>query len=373
MNFRRVSFLFRLLVLFPSAARAEGTIELEILFPLSEVATDWLAPSVIQSNVIGAEHWLFKMNFPLKGRVRVKNAGEAARGALAVELEAGPGLEFLPALTGQEAARRTFQAGALGAGKTAVFDFELRRPSVYSIPAQGGRSFLRVRTLPERGEGEIKSAVLVLELKNPFTPLTTGALFALLLLLAFALFVFIRRARLFSRFSTYELVTLAVFTAFYVLGSFLSGFIRSFGLSSVLMHVLWALYSWTLLLVLVRLVPKPGSVSALMILGALLTGLLIFGLDPLMLVGFTLPGALVLEIWFGASGYGRTLFSALGAGLCYSLCPVAFFWFFVTPAFYHIYYAPGFIWFWVATNLAVYLAASVAGNRAADYFKRVIH
>jgi hypothetical protein len=190
---------------------------------------------------------------------------------------------------------------------------------------------------------------------------------------AASFFTFAFKKQLFKGFETSELVTLSVFTAFYVLGAFLSGFVKAVNLNSVLMQIVWAIYSWILILTLVRLVPKPGSVSILMILGSLLTGILIFGVDPLMLLTYTIPGALTLELWFAVSGYGRSFFSAFGAAVCYIFFPVAFFWFFVTSQIYHYFYSLPYILFWVGLNAFSYLIASILGYRVSRYFEKVIH
>lgn len=185
--------------------------------------------------------------------------------------------------------------------------------------------------------------------------------FSVCLLVFISLVVIVRRFGLLSSLSEAELKTISIFTSFYVLGSYFGGLIKIVGISPVTLMILSACYTWFLLLLLIRLVPKPGVVSMLMIIDYLLIGILIYGIDPIMLLTFVVPGALMLEIWFYFTGYGRSFLSAFGSSFVYLAFPIAFFWLVIVPNIYHFYYSAGFVVFWISVNALSYGLGAVLG------------
>jgi len=375
MRFLLGCFVFLCLAARPVPGFTAGdSVHITIDFPVSDIEDNRFAPPSYEKGVVGTDTFLVESRFSLKGKVQVQNLGPRPLGPLRLELEAGPHLGFVS--NHQEpfvASKKIWDLGGLKPGQSSDFLFKVKRPSFKELSSNRTASFLRARVVEEGPPAGIYALHFPVTIRKSMPGLGPGVLIGLSLALFIALIAAVRRLRLFKRFQTTELVTLSVFVAFYVLGSFLSSFVKSIGISSLLMHFLWSIYSWVLLITLLRFVPKPGSVGILMILGALVTGILVFGVDALMLLTYTIPGALALELWFALSGYGRSLVSVLGSAVVHVLFPITFFWFITAPVIYHTYYSFWYVLFWLAINAVAYITGALLAYRAAGYFERVIH
>lgn len=214
--------------------------------------------------------------------------------------------------------------------------------------------------------------LLPFTLKNPaFTP---GALtlLGICLLLTALLILLANRFQVMRHFTTTEIVTLAVMTAFYVASSLLAQVMRAMGFPVIFLHSFWALYFFIVLLVTVRLVPKVGSVATVKLAGTLLSCLMFYGLDFINLMTYTLPAILAFEVWFLMTGYGRSLFSAVGSAILFLIFPIGFFWFYVSPIIYHSFYAMWYIMVWMVFNAVTFTSGSLIGYFFSRHLVRVL-
>jgi len=225
------------------------------------------------------------------------------------------------------------------------------------------------------GQGESQKQIdfsFPFEIKSPSFALGALGLLGICLIFGGLLFLLAKRFQIFHRLTTTEIVSLAVFSAFYVVGSFILMMLRAFGIPTFFLQIFWGAYFFVIIILSVRFIPKVGTVAIVKIAGTLIGSVMFYGISPVMLLTHTIPAVLALELWFLLTGYGKSMRSCVGAGLVYLLVPSAFFWFYVSPLFYHHYYALWYAGFWLSINAVSFVLGGFLGYRVANRVVEVV-
>jgi hypothetical protein len=155
--------------------------------------------------------------------------------------------------------------------------------------------------------------------------------------------------RLIRSFTTYDLVTISLFiTLLYItilpfkLGFSKFPFIHSFFFSIP--------YS-AILIIGIRLVPKPGATTLLILGNTIFAQILSRGINPLWWPYAILP-SFALELYFILTrNYVGTLLNALGAGVLRGVVVYLYFYLFAGPFIWHKHYAGWYITFQVVQGV----------------------
>lgn len=343
-------------------------VRLEVHFPVA----DFQKGSVYQQGVVGAAGYFGKeKDASLAAEVAVTNVSGEFLGPYRLEVTAGPHLEFVKqGGVDLGATKKIFTAQNLVPRGTQNFGFRIRNPSFHDLPGKRETTFLEFSVLSEDADRVLGVSRFPVRIKKTSPWIALGvSVFVGLAALAFLI-----RLKVFQQmgkgFGKREAIFVVCFMLAYAGGSCLGFILQYLGLGDVALQVYWAVYAWVLLLVLLRLFPRPGILSFVMVVGSLVTGLVAFEIHPFMLITYTLPGALVLELYFARTGYGRTFGSSFGSGLCYAVFPNLFFWVFAAPSVYHSYYSLPFVLYWVLLTMITYCLGGIAGFWAANRIER---
>ncbi len=372
---RRVFFTAGACLLFFShSAHASGDLDtpvrLEVQFPVA----DFQKGPVYQQGVMGAAGYFGEeKDAALAAEVVVTNVSGEFLGPYRLEVTAGPHLGFVTQGSADlGATKKTFTAQNLAPRGAQRFGFRVRNPSFHDLPGKEAETFLEFSVLSEDADRVLGASRFPVRIKktSPWAALAISAIIGL------AAFAFLIRLKIVQQmgagFGKREAISVVCFTLAYVGGSCLGFVLQYLGMGDVALQVYWAVYAWTLLLVLLRLFPRPGILSFVMIIGSIAAGLIAFGIHPLMLITYTLPGALVLELYFARTGYGRTFGSSFGSGLCYAVFPSLFFWVFAAPSVYYSHYSLPYVLYWALLTLLTYCLGGTVGFYAANRIERYL-
>lgn len=339
------------------AAAAQSPLEIDFDFPYGK--DTFLGIRMYEKGVVGSISKFSVHDFPVRGKIVVRNAGGVAVENAKLEFTLEEPLVF-----------ETQQAPPSG-------KWDGPRRLVWEIPRlePGAAADVLVHVIPPKAEtlaegetplrlfysgGGIKGEI-PFRLRNPqnkwlpYLVIFNGSAVLALLLL------FGGYRKLFARYTTAELVSLAILISFYVACSVVSQILRAFGAPSTVLHLAWSFYFFSFLLTAVRLVPKRGAALLFIYGGTLVSGLMLWGLSPIFILTYTICSGVAFEIWFRLTGFGKNLFSAVGAAVVFFVYPVSFFWFFIAPVLYHYFYHWWYIAFWLVLDIGVYVPAAALG------------
>ncbi len=156
------------------------------------------------------------------------------------------------------------------------------------------------------------------------------------------LFYALRIRSMIPRFSTEELITVALFCSLL----YIAILPFKFGLSRIpVIQAFFFSIPYTAILVIgIRLVPKAGAATLLICGNSLLSQTLSSGVNPLWWP-YAFMAAFVLELYFLLTGnYLGTMRNALGAGLLRGLTVYMYYYYISAPYIWHQHFAPWYIW-----------------------------
>lgn len=356
---RRIIFVLSLLLsFFPAIAFANpsSSVSIEVDFPYG--LDNYFGIRMYEKGVAGSVTPYDSQGFPLPAQVTVKNHSSSTLFQLKLNFKVDSPLNFKQ----EENDPSHWIIEKLKPQETASKIIYLQPPKQEELSGRSQTCFFYYSGDGLEGEKPFTlNGKTSLEIRNPRTGwmpywvLLNGSV-GLALLLFFGGY-----RRLFSQYTTAEIVTLAILISFEVACSVFSQILRTFGAPTLILNVAWAFYFWIFLVAAVRLIPKKGTVLIFIFGGTLVSGLLLWGLSPIFFLTYTVCAALVFELWFRLTGFGKTLFSALGSAMVFLIYPVAFFWFYVSPILYHYFYHWWYVQLWLAADLLTYVPAAWVG------------
>lgn len=344
---------------------AEMPLQIEIDFPHGQDSV--FGVQMYEKGVIGPASINQDMEFPLPAKITVSNKTDRLISNLVMEFKIKEPLMFLVP------EKSIWEIKNLLPGENESILVQIKRPETKVLEKKTTECLLTYKgkgsqdKIPFSIEGSYP--LKVLHRTTPWMTwlVTFSGLIGLLLLLLFG-----KYRGLFLTYSTAEIVTMAIFISFHVAGSVFTQILKTLGAPSLAVHFVWVIYFWLLLVGLIRLVPKKGTVLIFVFGSAVILNLLLWGFNPIQILTYTICSALSLEVWFRLTGFGRSLFSVIGASLIYVLYPVSFFWFFVAPVLYHHFYSLWYIQLWLVFNLVSYLSSSILGYLFATRLVKVV-
>ncbi len=360
---------FFLLVLFlftPFSLFAQNSVEINIDFPYG--IDSMFGVTMYEKGVIGPAIKDAEMNFAMAAQITIKNKTDQPLDNLKIDFTLKNSLDLLNSNT-DTPNQYSWAIASLKPNESQSIKLSVKRPHQEKLTKNKAALEYSIykedSTLLLEGDYSIKIAGP----KNDLIPWATLLLgpTALLLLLIFG-----KYQKLFDTYSTAEIVTAAIFVSFYVAGSIFTQILKTLGTPSIAIHTIWVYYMFMLMLCLVRLVPKKGIVMIFLFSNAVILNTIMWGFNFIHIFTYTIGSAVILELWFYLTGYGRTRFSAIGSGLIFVVYPISFYWFFTAPNLYHHYYSLWYIQLWLSINFFSYLTAGWIGYWFANRIEKVI-
>lgn len=262
-----------------------------------------------------------------------------------------------------EGRRLTVFFPRLAAGDSKVIAFQLKTPDVKKKVA--APVSIQLTWMDQAGHSGRTVQQIPLEIRPApawWSYAISGAgVFLLLILLVVA-----RRFRMLSLFSTQDLILIAIMAA--LGGVVFRWFWQTFNsLLGPLGGLLSTVPTAILLVIVLHLVRKPGTVVLLMLVEELIAGV-VWGTNTLAWLGYyLLPGAAVdlLVVVLGFDYADRRWTGAL-YGTVRSFLSYWLFYFFFAPALWKIYYAPWYSWM----NILIGCAGGLIGGFLGYYLAR---
>ncbi len=344
---RHTFFLFLFLIVLPFSLFAQPPIEIEIDFPCERDSL--FGVTMYHKGVIGPESPDSEVELPMPAKISLKNKTQKPIQNLNINLTIEAPLTFFNA-QGGTSQEYVWELNTLAPEKTESIKVNIKRPPIDKIETQQATLHYSVQGFQEPNPIQLSGnypITLHFSKKKwiPWAVLLAGpAALTLLLLLG-------NYRKLFSHYSTADIVTLAIFISFYVAGAIFTQVLKTLGAPSLIVHSAWFVYMFILLLGLIRLIPKKGVALIFIFGNAVILNTLLWGFNLINLLTFTVGSAVSLELWFRLTGYGRSFFSAFGSGLIFLIYPVSYYWFFTAPYLYHHYYSLWYIELWLLVNL----------------------
>lgn len=357
-------------------AHSETPLEISVDFPAGKDSI--FGVQMYEKGVIGPSASRPDMEFPLPATITFENRSGSDYKNLAVTLKIEEPLSFLipsPVSEAEETSRDIlWETGSLSPDESKEITYFVKRPGQKELAQKEAEAKLSLIVKgTHAGEQFEIDRSYTLKIKDKSSPFLVW-LITLSGSIGLILLIWLGRFRpFFARFTTAEIVTVAIFISFQVAGSIFTQILKTVGVPSIGIHTVWIFYYWILLLSLVRLVPKKGAVMLFVFGSAVILNMLLWGFNPVQILTYTICSALVLESWFMATGYGRTLFSAMGAGLLFVVYPTSFYWFFVAPVLYHHFYSGWYIQLWLVVNILTYVTAGWIGYSFSKRIVKVVH
>jgi hypothetical protein len=262
-----------------------------------------------------------------------------------------------------EGGRLTVTFPHLAAGASRAILFELNTPPVSHQEAAAVS--LQLTWVDQYGHSEQSSEQFPLEIRPAplwwsYAISVVGVLLLLLLLLV------TRRSRALLRFSTQDLILIAIMAAlggvvFRWFWQTFNSFLGPFG------GLLSTIPEAVLLITALHLVRKPGTATLLLVVEELIASL-VWGTNTLAWLGYyLLPGAAVDLLAAGLGpDYADRWWTATLYGLARSFLSYWLFYFFFAPALWKIYYAPWYSWMNILIGCAGGLIGGFLGWRLAQ-------
>lgn len=358
--------LLSLLLLCPSLLWAQTPVEIEIDFPYG--VDSMFGVTMYEKGVIGPSIRDAEMDFAMAAKITITNKSHKPLNPLQVDLKLNPPLLLLNNNTETEN-QYLWNLPSLEPNKSQSIKISIQRPRQEKINKKTSslEYFVKDKNtgLLLQGSYPIKISVP----KNNLIPWITLFVGPIAL---FFLLIFGKYQKLFDTYSTAEIVTAAIFVSFYVAGSIFTQILKTLGTPSIAIHTIWIYYMFMLMLCLVRLVPKKGVVMIFLFSNAVILNTILYGFNFIHIFTYTIGSAVILELWFYLTGYGKTRFSAIGSGLIFVIYPISFYWFFVAPNLYHHYYSLWYIQLWLSINFLSYLTAGWIGYWFANRIEKVV-
>ena len=346
----------------------------------------WDCPSGLDANfntlvyrqgTIGVQPLTGKAAYPVICSFTVepplKLAGEETR----ITIDSGPllSIEQAKAITDQSEQEFVTQSKnqasvSVGAATLRKIQIRVPVPERSALPTGDQQSKITIRLESANQKSRLQNGFL-LTIKNPAASGTIGIVLTSLLALVF-LVLAARKFKWFSSFTSSQLTTAAVFSAFFAAGGLIAVLMRMFAFPGILTQFAWDFYYFSLILCCVRVTPRPGALIVSMTGGYLISGILFFGLSPITLLTWVLPGAVVLEVWFALTGYAETRFSSTGAAVAYLIAPASVYWFVTAPFLFHYYYAGWYVALSLLAAAASYILPSLVSHNFARRLGEIV-
>jgi len=270
-----------------------------------------------KKGVIGPAAKKGNMEFPPAAMITVTNTGSETINAFQLDLQIEEPLQFVTPENEKSPQERyrsgyLWEIGKLEPGEKKQFKIYVKRPPKEILKEKETPKLLHFTGSGLLGKSTIEmKGNYAMKIRDPenrivILLITFGGVTLLFLLLTFG-----KYQRLFSHFTTAEIVTMAIFISFYVAGAVFTQILKTVGFPSIAIHSIWVMYFWVLLITLLRLVPKKGTVLIFIFGHTIILDLLMWGFNPIHILTFTVGSAVSLEVWFRLTGFGKTLFSLL--------------------------------------------------------------
>lgn len=163
------------------------------------------------------------------------------------------------------------------------------------------------------------------------------------------------RRRLFARLTVQDYILAAMFIG--LLYAAILPWRLGLGRIPVIHSFIYAIPFTAVLIVGVRIVPRPGGVTLMIFGKGILYQLLGSGINPLWWPDFLIQAFTVEAFLLFTADYARTLQSALAIGFLRGLMSYLYFYFIGAPFIWHTFYA----WWYIAMQTGLGLAGSLVG------------
>jgi hypothetical protein len=364
-------FLFTLLLAAPVSAE---TLEPDAAWECPAGIDNTFSSHIFKQGVVGSQPLSGKSAYPISCSLRFTRPFTGCGLGCKIKIELAPPLQIENVLL--KSAHQTISKPRSGSSVELegvyekIEEIEIQIPTPTALKTEQ-KSSISLSIERSSSPGVPVAFSLPLTIKAPGAGATVYLMVGAMSLLA-ALLYAAHRFRAFQRFSSSELTAIAVFSAFFAAGNFFGIVLRLFALPNIAIQFFWDFYYFTVVLCCVRVLPRLGALLVSMLGGFILSGLLFFGLNPLTLLTWVMPGALALETWFALTGYGARRLSSLGAAPVFLLVPTMLYWFVVAPFIFRYYYAGWYVTLSLAAAGISYLLPALFAHGFANRLGQIV-
>ncbi len=317
-------------LLVPAALAADGPLAITVEVPVKN------------QQIYAADTLVAGTSWDERVRVTVSNTGGTPISDLEVRVGVPLGMPVsvpqqpLPGVTAENGTVRAM-VPSLGPGESANLTFGVRPPA--SVEYRTPAVFEVTATYLVDGAGQTTTASHETAVVPPLSWVTYGTIGSSLLVLVAAV-LFFRRSTVLTRFSTSDLVTIALIAA--LLGVVFRWFWQTFNdLLGPFGGLLFTVPTAVLVVLAVHLVRKPGTATLLFFVQELVA-MVVWGTNILLWLGWYLMEGVAVDLLCLVLGgdYADRRATAVGIGIIRGVVSYGAFYFLFAPAVWHIAYAP---------------------------------
>jgi hypothetical protein len=325
-----VLLLLAAALLVPHALAADGPLAIAVEVPVKN------------QQIYAADTLVAGSSWDERVRVTVANTGGSTVTNLSVLVAVPLGMPVsvpqqpLPGVTVENGTIRAF-VPVLGPGESANLTFGVRPPA--SVEYRTPAVFEVAATYLVDGTEQMTTATHETAVVPPLSWVTYATIVASLLVLATAV-LFFRRSTVLARFSTSDLVTIALIAA--LLGVVFRWFWQTFNdLLGPFGGLLFTVPTAVLVVLAVHLVRKPGTATLLFFVQELVA-MVVWGTNIFLWLGWYLMEGVAVDLLCLVLGgdYADRRATAVGIGIIRGVVSYGAFYFLFAPAVWHIAYAP---------------------------------